>query len=238
MKRNILFITIIFSFNSLLAQTASEILDKYIDSKKIEKHFQVDINYALYKGLDGTKTYESYNGLLAKNNGTLYQKLGSMELIQGEDFIVKLNSEEKAMLVGYSSKPIYNNINELDNEQLLKIFNEKILEDDGDQWKLILTSKSVELTQFSKIELYLRKSDFQPVKQVFVYSTISDFSAYDKKEKTPNLDNPRLEIVYKNYQIKVTINENVFKSSRYFVHGNNQITAAVEFKDFEILYAN
>jgi hypothetical protein len=238
MKRILLYILVVFTFNSITAQTATEILDKYIDHKKVEKQFQVDINYALYKGLKDAKAYESYNGLLAKSNGVLYQKLGSMELIQGKDFIVKLNSEEKAMLVGYSSKPIYNNISELDNEQLLKVFDEKILEDNGDLWKLTLTTKSAELSQFSKIELYLKKSDLQPVKQVFIYSTISDFSAYDKEKTKENLDNPRLEIVYKNYKMNISVNEKVFNSSRYFIHGNNQIKVAAEFKDFEILHAN
>ena len=90
---------------------------------------------------------------------------------------IKLNSEEKAMLVGYSSKPIYNNIGEMDNAQLLKIFDERKLEDDGDAWKLTLSSKSAELSQFSTIELYLRKSDFQPIKQEY-------FSHREKLVKT------------------------------------------------------
>lgn len=238
MKRILLCIATVFICNSIIAQTATEILDKYIENKKAEKQFQADINYTLYKGLDGVKAFESYNGLLAKNNGTLYQKLGSMELVQGKDFIVKLNSEEKAMLIGYSSKPIYNNIDQLDNTQLLQVFDEKKLIDNGNTWKLILTSKSSELSQFFSIELYLRKSNLQPIKQVFIYSAISDFSAYNSKETKPNFDNPRLEIVYKNYRKTIDIDENLFKSSRYFIHSKNQITTTAEFKNFEILHAN
>ncbi|WP_298892420.1 hypothetical protein [uncultured Psychroserpens sp.] len=238
MIRRLFLITLLLVSIPATSQTADDILEKYIEGKKVEQQFQADINYALYKGVEGTKAYESFQGVLAKNNGTQYQKLGSMELVQGENFVVKLNSEEKAMLVGYSSKPIFNNIGQLDNEQLLKVFDEKNLIDNGDTWILTLTSKVSQLSQFTKIEIHIRKSDLQPQKQVFLYNTVSDFSAYNKKETVPNYDNPRLEIVYKNYQSKITLSENLFKMNRYFEHSNNQIIAAKEFKGFEILHAN
>jgi len=238
MNRILISIMLCFGCVTITAQTATEILGNYIDHKKIEQQYQVNVRYALYKGKDDKKVYESYEGFLAKRKHVLYQKLGTMELAQGEDFIVKLNSEEKAMLVGYASKPIFNSIDQLDNEMLLKLFNEKTLEDHGEIWKIILTSNASELSQFSTIELYLRKSDLNPVKQIFHYNTVSDFSAYKKNAENSELGNPRLEITYNNYSKDLTLNRNVFERSRYFIYRDNKILATDEFKNYEILHAN
>jgi hypothetical protein len=238
MKKITLYIIAFLISGVAVTQNATEVFENYLEHKKKENNFQVDITYALYKGKEGGKAYESYKGVQAGSNDAVYQKLGDMELVQGKDFIVKLNKEEKAMLVGYSSKPIVTQLSQIDNTKILQLFEEKTLKNEGNLWRLILTSSASELSQFSSIELLLDKSNYTLVKQIFYYSAISDFSSYDKNKKEQELNNPRLEITYKNYSHTVKINSEVFKSTHYFSYKNNKLSAASTYKGFEIIPIN
>ncbi len=238
MKTIALYIIAFLISGVAVAQNATDVFENYLEQKKKESNFQVDITYALYKGKEGKKAYESYKGVQAGSNDAVYQKLGDMELIQGKNFIVKLNKEEKAMLVGYSSKPIVPQLNQIDNTKILQLFEEKILKDEGGFWKLILTSNTSELSQFSSVELLLDKSNYTLVKQIFNYSAVSDFSQYDTSKTEQDLNNPRLEITYKNYSNTVKIDSEVFKSTHYFSYKNNKLSAASTYKGFEIIPIN
>ena len=238
MKKITLYIIAFLISGVTLAQNATEVFENYLEQKKKENNFQVDITYALYKGKEGKKAYESYKGVQAGSDDAVYQKLGDMELIQGKDFIVKLNKEEKAMLVGYSSKPIVPQLNQIDNTKILQLFEEKILKNEGDFWRLTLTSSASELSQFSSVELLLDKSNYTLIKQIFYYSAVSDFSQYDTSKTEQDLNNPRLEITYKNYSNTVKIDSEVFKSTHYFSYKNNKLSAASTYKGFEIIPIN
>lgn len=238
-KITFLLTLLVLTGSSIKAQTANEIFEKYINSKKAEKEYQMNISYSLYKGKEGQKVYENYEGIQAKQNDAMYQKLSSTELILGVDFMVKLNTTEKAMLVGYSSKPIFNKEDMLDNAKILEVFKKKEMKDLGTHYKLVLSEpQNAVLSDFSSIELHIDKERFTLSKQIFHYALASDFSIYSKEKNEPEYDNPRLEIDFSDYTFVIDIPKDVFNKDRYFKYKDNKITASNTYKGFEIIYAN
>lgn len=229
---HIVFLTLTYSS----AQTAESILQEYLNVKRNETSLQVDISYSMYKGKNGKEPTESYKGVQAHLGKTFYQKLGTMEYIQGEDFMVKLNTEEKAMLVGYSSKPILNDLSLLNNEAVLGYFKDMELKDMGNKWLLIAKSNVTSLMPFSKMEFYLSKKDYKLYKQVVYYSSLVDYSdSYKDKTIKPDYDNPRLEVVYTNHSNKISLKKNTFSKERYFTYKNNNIIASNLYKGYSVV---
>ncbi|MEO1032278.1 MAG: hypothetical protein AAFX55_12775 [Bacteroidota bacterium] len=221
-------------------QNAEDVFDSFINAKKSDIEYQVNINYALYNGKSGKTAYENYNGVQAKYNGVFYQKLKLTEFILGEDFLVKLNPEERAMLVGYSSNTIITNPNHIDNTEILRTFENKTLEDLKDQWKLVLSQpKTSSLLEFSTVELYIKKDSYNLNKQVIFYSYIADFSVYSNhKGETPQKGNPRLDIIFTDYQDTISLEKEKFRRSNYFIYKNDKIFPSKNYEDYEIIFAN
>ena len=223
----------------LFSQNNTDIFKQYIETKKNQKEYQVNINYAIYKGMKGTKAYESYDGVEAKLNDNFYQKLHNTELIMGADFMVKLNPDEKAMLVGYASQPVLTNFNQLDISKVLEFFKEYTVTEKDNYWKVVLTKPNYTLlAQFKIIELHIEKETLRLQKQIMYYGSLADFAQYEKNKTTKDLDVPRLEITYENYQNEINLNKNILNSSNYFLYENNTITTAPKYKGYQIIYPN
>ncbi len=239
MKKVIFIITIILSYNTY-AQSAEEVFERYINAKKTNTEYQVSINYALYNGKSGKMAYESYNGIQAKYNEVFYQKLKRTEFVLGKNFMVKLNPDEKAMLVGYSSSNIIDNPNSIDNSKILKAFEDKKLEDVKDYWKLTLSKpKDSSILEFSVVELYIDKKTFNLNKQVVFYNYIADFSVYKATQNSlPQKGNPRLDIIYTNYKDTISLDKKKFKRSHYFTYEKEKIFPSESYGDYEIIFAN
>lgn len=238
MKNNNILIAIILCLTgtTLFAQNVDEIMKKYMDVTRTEAAVQSNINYALYKNEDGTKAYESYDGVQIRKQEVFYQQLQKMEYIQGKDFVVKLNADQKLMMVGYASQPILQGVDQIASDKLLEYFNEKNIEDKTSYWEVTLSSQEPELSDISRIILHINKESFKLSKQILFFDTISDFAVYEEKAE-PDMGIPRLEITYTNYNNTIT-NPKVLEKERYFIYKDDNITAAPEFKDFEVILAN
>ncbi len=222
--------------NTLWAQNVDDILKQYIEVTKNQTAVQSNINYAMYKNEDGTKAYESYNGIQIRASETFYQQLDKMEYIQGEDFVVKLNKDQKLMMVGYSSEPIIKGIDQIATDKMLEYFDEKSLKDSQTYWEIELSSQEPELSEISKIILHIDKTTFKLSKQILFFDIVSDFAIYEN-ESEPDMGIPRLEITYSNY-VDTIKNSNLLNQNRYFVYKDKTITPAEEFKNFEVIMAN
>ena len=220
----------------LWAQDVDAILKKYMEVTRTVTALQSDINYAMYKNEDGTKAYESYNGIQIRQQETFYQQLDKMEYIQGKDFVVKLNKDQKIMMVGYSSEPILRGVDQVATDKMLNYFSDKKLKDNQTHWEIELSSQEPELSEIARIILHIDKTTYRLSKQVLFFDIVSDFAVYEDKSE-PNMGIPRLEITYSNY-LDTIENTKVLEQDRYFTYQDDTISAAAEFKGFEVIMAN
>ena len=222
--------------NVLSAQEVDDILKKYMEVTRSVTALQSDINYAMYKNENGTKAYESYNGIQIRQEETFYQQLDKMEYIQGKDFVVKLNKDQKIMMVEYSSEPILRGVDQVATDKMLGYFNDKKLKDSQTHWEIELSSQEPELSEISKIILHIDKNTYRLSKQILFFDIVSDFAIYENKPE-PDMGIPRLEITYSNY-LDTIKNSKVLEQDRYFTYNDSKINAAAEFKGFEVIMAN
>ncbi|PHS08258.1 MAG: hypothetical protein COA88_07180 [Kordia sp.] len=240
MKKQILGLIALCSTFIISAQDFKTEFNTYLAAKKVEKNHQVNINYNLYKGIKGTKSYESYSGVQAKLGSVIYQKVATTEYILGKDFVVKLNHDEKAMMVGYSSKSLQTDITQLDVESLRPYFKETLVVDHGNYLSFDLSFGNVQNIPVSKVILEVSKKDYSLKKQIVYYNMLSDFSVYDtekKDKRKAELNMARLEISYTGYKNKIDLDKSVFVKETYFIYQNNTIETAKQFKDFELFFA-
>jgi len=239
--KNYYIILFLFGFSNLYSQTFDEVFAKFSETKKQAVNYQVNLDYKLYKGVKGSKIYEEYSGVMASLNGTRYQEIGAMKQVQMPNGFIKLNTEDKAMQVGLSSKKAYPSLEEIDPKLIYIYYDKGELEEKDGLYKISFNAKKHSSLQTSKLEIHVDKLTYNQKKVVIYYSTLKDFSFYEKdhlKNKTDVLvDIPRLEIIYTNYSSKIKVNKSAFSQDTYIKVTPSKITGVNQYKDFEIILA-
>ena len=234
-------ILFLLSISSVYAQSFDEVFENFSETKKIEKEYQVNLGYKLYKGVKGTQVYEDYTGIMAAKKDSKYQEIGTMKHITLPNGFIKLNTEEKAMMVGLSSQKAYPSIEEIDPTLIYTYYDKGKLEDKDGLYKISFNAKEYSSLQTSRLEIHIDKATYQQQKVVIYYSALKDFSFYEKdhlKSKTDALvDFPRLEINYSNYSEKIKIDSRSFLQETYIKVTSDKIEGVNQYKDFEIILA-
>ncbi|WP_452223465.1 hypothetical protein [Lacinutrix chionoecetis] len=239
--KNISTIIFLFSFTCIYSQTFDEVFMKFTETKKKLLEYQVDLDYKLYKGADGSKVYEEYTGTMALNNGTKYQEIGAMKHIEMPNGFIKLNTEEKAMMVGLSSEKTFPSLDQINPDLIYTYYNKGELQEKDGLYKISFNVKEYSSLPTSRLEIHIDKETYHQKKVVIYYSELKDFSFYEKnrlKNKTDELvDFPRLEIAYSNFNSKVKINKSAFSQETYIKVTPIKIIGVNQYKDFEIILA-
>ncbi|WP_044397231.1 hypothetical protein [Lacinutrix sp. Hel_I_90] len=239
--KKITILLFLLTVTGVSAQTFDEVFNQFSAVKKKQTDYQVTLNYNLYKGIKGTKSYEQYSGLMAKYNTHTYQEIGAMVHLQMPKGFIKLNTEEKAMLVGLSSEDVQPSLEAIDPDLIYSYYDKGTLEVTKTTYKLSFSAKEYSSLPTSRIEFHLDKNTYQQSKVVIYYSSLKDFSFYEKdhlEKKTDALvDFPRLEISYSDYSSKIKINKNYFSQDTYIKVTPNKISGVSQYKNFEIILA-
>ncbi|SRX75246.1 hypothetical protein [Aequorivita antarctica] len=232
--KHVVVIVLIFLGGNIIGQTSEKLLKESFESTFGKQEFEVETNYRLYKGMEGTKVFENYSGINAKKGNSFYQKIGAMELLIGDNLFVKLNHEDKEITIGVSNEDYSNNMF-IDNvSQLLKYYCEGLIINEKGYEVIEMYANPEKNSDIAKMKIYTKNGKI--IKQVFYLSQVKDFSIYEEKKSEKLYDVARLEVEYRNIKYKTT--NSFFEKERYFTIKDNNIILGKEFKDFEFFPAN
>ncbi len=227
-------IVIIFVGGNVIGQTSEKILKESFEKTFGKQEFEVENTYRLYKGMTGTKVFEKYSGISARQGKRFYQKIGAMELLFGENFFVKLNHDDKEITIGTSDENFSIGFPIDDVSKLLEYYCEGSISNEKDYLVIVMDANPEKQNDITKLKIYIRNNKI--IKQVFYLSQVKDFSVYDENKSDKLFDVARLEVDYTN--IKYKVNNSFFLKDRYFTIKNNNIILGEEFKNFEFFPAN
>ena len=228
--RNKLFLMLVLIFGlQVHSQNIKEILT-HIQQEVSTNDFKVNLKYQLFKGVDGEKSLESFDGIYLKSGVNFYNKIKNTETIVGNDFMVKINHDQKAMLYDNfeidKSKPT----DMLNLTILLKNFESPSVQDLGETWKCEMTAVEYSQMPYSKVVLFVDKKTYRIKKQILFLTSIMNFS-----DDATDFNIPRLEIEYSNYTSVNATDKLLFKREKYISIKNNKIIPSSRFKEYEII---
>ena len=230
--KNTFFLFLLLPFHGVLAQDFDTVFKKSLAATTENKTFEVGTQYKIFRGNEGTKALEEYTGVLSKNEGKVYQKLGNMELLQTDTYFVKLNHDDQEIIVLNSSEN-QQHLPTVDIHKTLEHFEKGDIKDKGDYYQLEFIGKPNNRLRIEKLHIDIYKNSYLIKKQVIYFSYLTDFSVYQTKSLKKDFDSPRLEVVFTDYNNEVDLSN--FKQERYFSVANNTVILGREFKDFEII---
>ena len=212
----------------VFTQTVNTVLAGVSNKFTAKQSIQFTTRYNLYKDAKSNIITQSYPGIFMKNsNNQLYMKINNTEFLNTSKYTVKINHEEKAMIISKNQKF---SMGDFDIKKLLVLCTINSFKDKNNCWEIMLSSKQYTDLQYSKVILFINK-DFTLKKQVFYYNTQLNFAQDYKKQ---DLSNPRLEIVYSNYNNNEVSSLNFNTDNFFTITKANKIVPSVVYKNYQI----
>ncbi len=229
-----IYILFFLSSTVLFSQSLDDILKKVEDKYSTQGNFKVAMRYKLFKGDTSTVLIEEYKGLLIKKGKNTYSKINNTEIIAANDFYVKVNHDEKAML--FSAVSGENSAEQqFDLKSLLDLFDKGKIKDNGNEWECELIAKMFSQVPYSKVILVIKKEDYSMSKQIFYYLSLIDFS---KKRGVEDFDIARLEVEYNNFLKVSSLDNAFFNKNNYIKIINKKVLPVGKYKTYEIINTN
>lgn len=202
-------------------ETVESIMVKASEKFASNPYLTYNLKYALYKD-NSKKPFESYTGFLLKRDNIFYHKIKETEFITFPDFSVKINKDEKAILIGKKLKNDF----PLDLKKYLKAFRSKLLKSDNTTWTCELVPDKISQIMMGKIIMVINKSDYSISKQfLYVLNTLED------GKKTPDM---YIEIVFSPRTKDKKLDDFLIDQNNYFSKTGNNIKTAPRFKEYHL----
>jgi len=229
-KLSIIMVLQLFISTAVAQKNDKQLFLKYINAAKNHylptDSFEIDLQYNIYQEHTDTKPEEQYKGKIVVNKGDLYNKLHQTETIQFKDIQVKINHDEKAMLI--SKVSIQENIDILNFEKFIDVFDKVRVTEINSSIKCELIAPKITQLPYQRIELFFNKKDYTINKQVLYFFQKVNYTTNDT-EKTST---PKMEIVFiKKGKIS---DASVLSQKKYVSIVNNKIQVAKAFKAYTI----
>lgn len=189
--------------------SAKSFLSKMTANYSKLNSLEINLDYRLYKGFDGTEVIEHYQSRYCRSiEGNTYRKIDNVELISTKNYSLKLDHEEKEAVL---SKPTALSLIDVDIKETLKrCADVRIKEvDKGFIVQLIIQAKQDIPYAFIALET---DGDYWIDKVTFYYSTQANFSGnyFDQ-----DIDYPRLEVQYGKVKKDWADEENLLSIANY-----------------------
>ncbi len=205
----------------------SKLFDKVEKSYNNNNHYCYVSTYKLYENTVSLKVVEQYAGLIFKKGKNCYQKLSGTEFVNLGEYNVMVNHKEKLVQISKitsQSEPIA-------LKSFLNYFPKTKIVKDEKYWICELTAGDDLQKQFSKINIYINKSNFSLFKQVFF---IVGSQEVKKGNKKAVIKNPRLEVVYQEKMLSAAEDQLVTKEN-YFSIKNKKFILSKRFKGYKLI---
>ena len=227
----VLFCILFFSLKLISQENAKSILKEFKDRYISTENYQTDVFYEVYKGHDSKIPHQKSTGVVYKNGNSAYSKIGDVEIIDTKEMHLRVNHDEKAILIANSQQN--NTPNQFDLESLFDYLDIDTLEVNPSSWKIVLKAKPITQLPFSSIEITIDKNTFRLKKQVFYYINKIDFS---QNVKQSEFDSAKLVVKYKNYKTKnFTLSNTIFKISKYVLKSKQKYIGAGKYENYDII---
>lgn len=208
--------------NKQLTTIFQKVSEAYTNPERISLNF----SYKLYTTYKSPIVSEQYIGYYFKTKTESYMKIHNTEFMQAKGISLKVNHDQKAMLVGKNSAEIAaatpTNIS-----GYLKYFKTKNLSSDGNNWICTLETSLYTQLPYGKIVVYVNKRTYKIEKQILY---LLDKASYKNKNGIIKQDYPRLEITISDRNSFDVFNINTFIT----MHGQNYLPSK-KYSNYKLL---
>ena len=218
MKALVLFIGLMLTGISW-SQDVNTILTK-VNTSYSNKNVSYSTRYELFKGHQSTNLHSFYVGEVVSHNGSVYQKIDKTEFVYTENFSVKINSDEKALVVLPGREKVSP---ELDLELALSDCASSKVIDKGSFYRIVLTMKPESSLQCSEIKLEVNKDNFTLNQIDIYYSFLQDFSTVFSQQ---DLNQPHMRIKFSNVNLEASGKDKLFSQTTYYSLNNGGLIPA------------
>ena len=227
MRKFIIFFFLIFSFVSK-AESIESVLKK-VQAVYSSNKMSYKMVYSLYKGHQSNIVHSSYQGELKMKNGQVYQKIKNTEFIYGNEFFLKINSEEKVIVLSKANSSFKSDVN---IELPLKECISNVLKDMGSYYSITLKLNPISSVPCSVIKMRVDKKKYTILRMDFYYSSLQDFStSYNETD----MHQPHLKVEFSDINLSPVINSKFFELSSYIEIDKTILKPTGVYSPFELL---
>lgn len=231
MKRFFIFLICIL-FQKSYSQNDKEVFEIF---EKTNKYYSnsiqhLDFNYKLFASYTSKIITEEYEGFHIKRENSNYTRIHNTEFIQKGLLFIKINHDQKVILIIESKEEGKKNT-PLNISNYLKYFKTKSLKDKGTNWLISLETNVLTQLPYSKIEIIINKTNFKIEKQILYFL---DNVPYNEKGIKKN-GTPKLEITIKEKIMNQDIIEELFKTQKYIIKTQKGYVLSQKYSNYKLL---
>lgn len=222
-----------FVFVALYSQqekiTAVGVIKKAADIYNKQEYVSNNSKYTLYLDFTSDKIYEQYTGVVLKKNNVNYFKIKNTEFVSFGTYGVKINNDQKAIVIEKQAKEVHDSPLSLTN--YLKGLDSKLIQGDKDYFICELTPSKISQVMLAKVIIQIRKKDYSIVKQTLFF--VDKMESKNAKGKTI-YSIPRLEIVFSSREKNIKKDDVLLSKENYFTQNGNQIILSKRLATYQL----
>lgn len=169
--------------------------------------------------------------MILRKNNVNYFKIKSTEFVAFKNYGLKIDHEEKALVIEKNAATMHESPLSLSN--YMKGFNSRFIESNEKYYVCELTpAAKISQIMLSKIVIYIKKADYSISKQVLFF--VENMESLDANGKIKE-SIPRLEILF-SPRVKNEVKDNLLiKKDNYFTERGSDIIVSKRFSKYQIL---
>ncbi|WNM19472.1 hypothetical protein [Flavobacterium capsici] len=195
-----------------------------------DKYVSYETSYKLYLDYEAKEIFEEYKGVFVKKNNINYLKIKNTEFVTFTKYALKINHDEKAISIN-SHQETNTQQNPFSISDYLKSFPEKKIKIEGNNYVCELKPSKISQIMFSKIIVYINKTDYSVVKQKFYY--VEKMESNDKNGKL-RYSTPRLEITFTRRPKNPELDTKLLKQENYFTEAKGNIMLSKKLSKYKL----
>lgn len=210
--------------------TPLQILKKATEIYSSQEYINYSTTYNLYLDYKSKKVHDQYTGIVIKENNINYFKIKNTEFIIFKKHSVKVNHDQKAMIISDNTKQAQQSPMSLLG--YLKGFNYKLINENSETYDVeLIPASKISQIMLGKVILSIKKSDFSLAKQTIYY--IENMESKDPSGKIVQ-SIPRLEIIYVKRNSSTAQDKLLLNQENYFSENNNKIVVVGRLSKYKL----
>jgi len=180
------------------------------------KAFQMELSYSIYRASNMGKVHETHAGLYAQNDqGHVYNKMGTVELVKVDSEVLQINHEEKSIVYTIQEEPLAQT--PLDMQDYAYFFEEVIVE-----------KKPIANLPYEKVELFFDKQQ-RSYKQALYPLEVIDFGSTGVNRLE------RSVLIIEIQPLQPLEDTRLFKLDQYIKKTNTAVKAAASLNTYQFI---
>ncbi|WP_422103846.1 hypothetical protein [Winogradskyella sp.] len=227
----LLFFFIQFGFSQT---SVMEVLEMSLKTSEQFSTFSCNLDYKYFPTYVSEEHTANYKGVLIKDELDSFLKIKETIFLTNHNSktVLKVNKLQKAMSIS-NNLDMPSNMDYLSNlRDIISQFDAKELTETTTTWKCILVAPEISQLPYSKVELYINKSDNMITKQVLYISAQFPYNDEDGRQ----MANPRLEISVTDHKTLIEPEQKKLLDLDNYIHKKNgKIVPVKAYKNYQIL---